>query len=336
MTDQVEDTAPVVDNSGDVSRVDLAGMFAAELASEEAPAKEQPQEQPERAEAQPDVPDEAIEEPDDDDEPAEASEDDEEQPQQAIKVPAGLTAEDQEQFKQLPPSLQQWMSERFSAQTADYTRKTQEVAERRKAYEQGYETLAHKMQAYDQILSRFTDQPLSPPDPALRETDYLAYEEQLSNYVTAKHRQELAMQERQKLAYEAQQHAKVEHNRWMGEQTQVLRQVAPHLVDGEKGFQARQEILKYGMELGASEERMHQLGALDIIVLEKAMKYDRAQKAAKTPRPASVPAPKVAAPSPSKTVRSSRQAKAIQRLDNAPTRDNLAAAFAAELASEGY
>ena len=53
----------------------------------------------------------------------------------AITAPQSMSAEDREAFYTLPPEAQKWVSDRDKEQQADYTKKTMEVAEQRKYYE---------------------------------------------------------------------------------------------------------------------------------------------------------------------------------------------------------
>jgi hypothetical protein len=53
----------------------------------------------------------------------------------AITAPQSMSAEDREAFYTLPPEAQKWVSDRDKEQQADYTKKTMEVAEHRKYYE---------------------------------------------------------------------------------------------------------------------------------------------------------------------------------------------------------
>lgn len=54
---------------------------------------------------------------------------------EAIQPPQSMSAKDREAFYALPPEQQQWISERVKQQEADYTKKTMELAEQRKAFD---------------------------------------------------------------------------------------------------------------------------------------------------------------------------------------------------------
>ena len=54
---------------------------------------------------------------------------------QITTAPQSMSAKDREAYYALPPESQQWISDRDREQQADYTKKTMEVAEQRKYYE---------------------------------------------------------------------------------------------------------------------------------------------------------------------------------------------------------
>jgi hypothetical protein len=73
---------------------------------------------------------------DDEEEDEEDEEDEEEDELGAIDLPTNWPAEVREHFAQLPPPLQHWLFDSNRRMTADYTRKTQEVAQVRQAYQE--------------------------------------------------------------------------------------------------------------------------------------------------------------------------------------------------------
>ena len=71
------------------------------------------------------------------DEPAEA---------QTITAPQSMSAKDREKFYALPPDQQAWITDRVKQQEADYTKKTMEIAEQRKAYDKLEQVIAPRRQ----------------------------------------------------------------------------------------------------------------------------------------------------------------------------------------------
>jgi len=65
---------------------------------------------------------------------------------QTTTAPQSMSAKDREAFYTLPPESQKWISDRVREQEADYTRKTMQVAEARKYYEQLEQAIAPRRQ----------------------------------------------------------------------------------------------------------------------------------------------------------------------------------------------
>lgn len=76
----------------------------------------------------------------------EATNSEESKPQEAIAPPQSMSAKDREAFHALPPEQQRWISERVKQQEADYTKKSMEIADQRKAYERLDQILAPRKQ----------------------------------------------------------------------------------------------------------------------------------------------------------------------------------------------
>lgn len=330
--------APAAPQAGNVTRDELASLFAAEIAAESAP--------PAAAKAEPEA---AVEEPQDE-APVEASEEisegvtedaepnsePEEVPAKTVSGPSGMSEADKAVFAQLPPELQAWVSKRESETRADYTRKTQEVAEHRKAVSAEREMLAGAMQQYDAILARFTDQEIAPPNPALRNSDPVAFEEQMAAYVHAKHTQEIAQKERAQNARQFKAMQEAQTREYIDQQERALEEMKSPLARSSKdSAKIRKEVFEYGVKSGIPPEVLKQASAIEMSLLHKARLYDAQQAAAKAVKTVPPAAPKVQAPGPAKAMgRPSNLAVAIRNLEANPTRESLAAAYAAQLRAE--
>lgn len=318
-----------------MSRDDLAGLFRAELEAERAPAKKIEPAAPEAAAPETESADSVAAEPTTETEqegaPAEPDPAD-----TAPAAPSGMSEADRAVFDALPPDAKAWIAKREAESRADYTKKTQAVAEMRKATEAVQAKVIGQLQQYDQLLSQFTTPVLAPPDPALRQQDPVAYEEALANYVHNKHLQEAAKVEQARVREEAQAHqAQAQHQYW-SEQAAKLRELAPELASNDsKGAQARRDVFAYAQQSGYSKEQLDGASALDMVTLWKAQRYDAAMKAKAQAKPVAAPAPKVMAPGPAKAGgRVNGVAAAVKNLTQNPTREALAAAYRAELAAE--
>lgn len=346
---EAENAAPVADvapapesapaeaparDTGPLKPDDLAGLFRAELEAEQASTKPQPVKAPVEAAPEPEsVPvEEAV--------TAEAEQQDgpatDPEPA-AINAPAGMSEADKAVFATLPPEAKAWIAKREAETRADYTRKTQAVAEQRKQVEAAQAQVLERLTQYDQVLSQFTTRAPVPPDPALRQTDPVAFEEQLAAYVHQKHVHEVATAEQARVRQERDAEAQRQMETYWQEQAQQLAQLAPELAAGTETARAqRRAVYDYGIKSGYSKEMMDRASALDMVTLWKAQRYDAAL-AAKTnaPKPTPPPAPKAQVPGPAKLGGTrSTVATAVRALSENPSRAALAAAYRAELAAE--
>lgn len=329
---------------GPVSSDQLAGLFAAELAAErgdeppkaeetptepEQPAEAPPQEEAPADESEP----EEGEETQEDAEPDDGAEEPTEDP--AIAAPQGMSEADKAEFAKLPPALQMFVNKRITEQQADYTRKTQQIAEQRKTYESGAAELQQRLQQYDQILSQFTTPQIAPPDPALRNSDPVGYEEALAGYVHQKHLQEVAAAEQQKVRSQAEELQRQQVQEFQRQEAQALAEMAPELADPKQGAGLRKAVYEYGLKSGYTPDQLTMASARDMVTLWKAQRYDAMQSAKGKVKVVPPSAPKAAKPGPAKAVgRPSNLTRAVQNLATNPSRDALAAAYMAELQSE--
>jgi hypothetical protein len=327
-----EAPAPTVDS--------IASLFEAEIVSERNPPKEV--EAPETKET---VSDDAADAPETDEDTAddavvEAEVDQDGEPDeapaiQAIEAPPGMSEADKAEFAKLPPSQRAWLAKRITDQTADYTRKTQDVAQRRKAVDGMAQEVMGRIQSYDAILAKFTDANIQPPDPSLRMTDPEAYDQALADFVHRRDLKEKATAERIRNAEEYKRVEAARKQEYWATEAQELARIAPELADGPKAKETRKAIFGFAQKLGYSPDELEMASAKDMVTLHKAMLYDAQQAAKKAVQVVPKPAPKVIKPgSASAGGRPSQLTSAVQVLKQNPTVDSLAAAFEAELKTE--
>jgi len=169
---------------------------------------------------------------------------------------------------------------------ADYTKKSQAVAEERKAVQAEYQAIqeakqlrdqyAQQLQVIEQMLSRGEE-----PENLdyLKETDPIGYAVKVA---------ELSQKEKQLSQVRAQQNqirAQQEQDRqqWMAnlvrQESEKLATALPDYVDPEKGESLRNSVRSYGKELGFSDEELASVvDSRHVITLYKAMQYDKLQK----------------------------------------------------------
>jgi len=318
---------------------DLASMFLKEIQEESAaaaPAAPEPTTAPVEVEAE--APDEVPETEAEQVEEAATQEqgDEAEAPidLSAIQAPSGMSDADKAEFAKLPEPMRQWLNKTATAATADYTRKSQEIAEKRKRYDAALDTVTHRLSALDQTLESIVGNRIEPPDPGLRLTDPEAYDAALANYNYSRHAQEVAEKKRAEVQKELEAVYQHRTQQFLAEQDQILREAAPELYT-EKGPAIRRQIAEFAMKTGYSKQELDAASAKDVLTLWKAQQFDALQAAKKAVKPVAQAAPKTVKPGPAKAVgRPTQIVSAIKNFDASPSRSTLADMYLAEIQSE--
>jgi len=170
---------------------------------------------------------------------------------------------------------------------ADYTKKTQEVAEQRKAVEaeqqaiieakQVRDTYAQRLQAIEQFLTGNED---SPQDLAeMKENDPIGYAVKVAELTEKKEQLAQVRAEQQRLAQQQQAEQQQYMAKHVQQEAQKLSQVLPEFSDPTKGEQIRNEIRNYGKSIGFTDQELSQVyDSRHVLTLHKAMMYDKLQK----------------------------------------------------------
>jgi len=170
---------------------------------------------------------------------------------------------------------------------ADYTKKTQEVAEQRKAVEaerraveeakQVRDTYAQRLQAIEQFLTSGED---SPEDLAtMKENDPIGYAVKVAELTEKKEQLAQVRAEQQRLAQQQQAEQQQSMAQMVQQEATKLSQVLPEFSDPTKGEQLRSEIRNYGKSVGFSDAELSQVyDSRHVLMLHKAMQYDKLQK----------------------------------------------------------
>jgi ubiquitin len=170
---------------------------------------------------------------------------------------------------------------------ADYTKKTQEVAEQRKAVEaeakaveeakQVRDTYAQRLQAIEQFLTSGED---SPEDlAAMKENDPIGYAVKVAEMTEKKEQLTQVRAEQQRLAQQQQAERQQNMAKFVQEEATKLSQVLPEFSDPTKGEQIRNEIRNYGKNVGFTDNELAQVyDSRHVLILHKAMMYDKLQK----------------------------------------------------------
>lgn len=170
---------------------------------------------------------------------------------------------------------------------ADYTKKTQEVAEQRKAVEaeqqaiqeakQVRDTYAQRLQAIEQFLTGNQD---SPEDlAAMKENDPIGYAVKVAEATEKKEQLAQVKAEQDRLAQQQQAEQQQQMAKFVQQEATKLSQVLPEFSDPAKGEQIRNEIRNYGKSVGFTDNELAQVyDSRHVLILHKAMQYDKLQK----------------------------------------------------------
>jgi hypothetical protein len=251
------------------------GLMNTPANSEEQLAGEQETEQAEAQEAEPQT---EVEETEVDEGSEEEQEDDgqeeEEQPRYKVKA-AGeekeVTLDDLIKGYQLG---------------ADYTKKTTEVAEQRKAVEAERQAIEEAKYARDlyaqrlQAMEQFIVEQVPQEDLAsLKENDPIGYAVKVAELSEKKEQLQAIRAEQERIAHMQQSEQAQAMQQRVAQEAQKLTQVLPEFSDPTKGDNLRKEIRAYGQSLGFTDQELSSVyDSRHVVTLHKAMMYDKLQK----------------------------------------------------------
>jgi hypothetical protein len=170
---------------------------------------------------------------------------------------------------------------------ADYTKKTQELAELRKTNEAEAHAIQESKKVRDDYAQRLKaiEQFLSEGDTVedlarLKENDPIGYAVKVAEQTEKKEQLQLVRAEQERIAREQQAEYAQAMQRYVQDESKKLAQVLPEFSDKAKGEQLRNEIRNYGKSVGFTDQELAQVyDSRHVITLHKAMMYDKLQKA---------------------------------------------------------
>lgn len=164
---------------------------------------------------------------------------------------------------------------------ADYTRKTQKLAEERKLVESEFQQVRGEREQYSQILGQLQQklQEFEPPEPdwnRLEVEDPTEYARQWTSF-QRKNQQKYAVQaEQMRLNQLWQVEQQKQLQKEMASQVILLKEKIPEWSSPEKAKVEGKALMEYGQNLGFSEQEMGTItDAKALLVLHKAWKYDQ-------------------------------------------------------------
>lgn len=237
----------------------------------------------EEAKAQPEAPEQVIEETIEQVEIQEDMEDDtqeyeepEEEPTPTYRVKVGK--------EEVEVPLDELL--KGYSRTADYTKKTQEVAEARKAVESERQKIDEASRLRDQYAERLSviEQMLNQTEKAedlsaLKETDPIGYAVRVAEQAEREKQLTAVRAERQRLAQQQQAEQSERLKAHLASEAAKLRDAIPEISDEVKGEVVKREIREFAKSIGFSDQELAQVyDSRAVLTLYKAMQYDKLQK----------------------------------------------------------
>lgn len=273
----------------------LSGVSDEAPEAEEIVEDEDNEQEDDEIDAEADVQADADEEGDDpeEDPDADEEEDDDEPAEPAIEAPQFLDEKMRADWSKLPREAQEMVLAHDKSLVADYTRKTQEVAAERKQVQAQRSQLDQIVSRYDEVLPEAEQkarewQELNWVDLKANTTadQYLAYQAQAQQDIqkAVQIRNQRSQAEVESLNVHVQtEHAKLQ---------EIARaQNAVELIQPEKAQAVTTELLNYVRSHGYQDDEIKYIGAQDMVMAYKAMKYDQMLANRKNPKPALTPKP---------------------------------------------
>jgi hypothetical protein len=186
---------------------------------------------------------------------------------------------------------------------ADYTRKSQVLAEQRKQADEELAATQQERQRYLSQLEQFNTQADSKINELkstdwtkLKEEDPTEYMLKRDQYRELQENKRTVEEEQKNLQYKSQQEQQAKWQEELGRQQEIMAQRLPEWNDPTKGAKLKQDIKSFAVKTGFSEQEVDSLiDARSVDVLHKAMLYDNLL-AAKISNKKSKVVPKVTRP----------------------------------------
>ena len=165
---------------------------------------------------------------------------------------------------------------------ADYTRKSQVLAEQRKKMDEELAATQQERQQYQSQLEQFNLQADSKLEEfksvdwiKLKEEDPMEYALKRDQYRELQENKRLVAEEQQNLAQKQQEEMRTKWNEELAKQKEIMAQRLPEWNDPEKGPKLKQNIKSFALKKGFTEQEVDSLiDARSVDVLHKAMMYE--------------------------------------------------------------
>lgn len=164
---------------------------------------------------------------------------------------------------------------------ADYTRKTQKLAEERRMVESEFQQVRGEREQYAQILGQLQQklQEFEPAEPdwnALEANDPMEYARQWTTHQRRIQQQTAIQQEQQRLSALKQEEFQKQMQSALAREKEKLKEYIPEWKSPEKAKAEGKALIEYGQKLGFSEQELGQItDSRALAALHKAWKYDQ-------------------------------------------------------------
>jgi hypothetical protein len=229
------------------------------------------------------TPDEEVEEESDEDEPETTDEDDESDDQVEVeeRKTFRVKANGEEKDVTLSELVEGYQK------GSDYTKKSQALAEDRKKVEAEAHAVNEAMQMREQYAQRLSQvQQLlqeSKNDGVdlaeLKENDPIQYAIKVAEQTETNKKLQLLQQEQQRLAVSQQQQVAQHQAKVVAHESQMLSEKVKEFSDPKKAEQIKNDIRSFGKSIGFTDDELANVyDHRHVIVMQKAMAYDKLQK----------------------------------------------------------
>ena len=164
---------------------------------------------------------------------------------------------------------------------ADYTRKTQKLAEERKLVESEFQQVRVEREQYSQVLGQLQQklQEFEPQEPdwnRLEVEDPTEYARQWTSH-QRRQQQRYAVQAEQERVNQMRQAENQKHiQNVLAQETAILKEKIPEWSSPEKAKAEGKALLEYGQNLGFTEQELNSISdSRALLALHKAWKYDQ-------------------------------------------------------------
>jgi hypothetical protein len=164
---------------------------------------------------------------------------------------------------------------------ADYTRKTQKLAEERKLVESEFQQVRGEREQYAQVLGQLQHKlrEFEPPEPDWNRLEFEDPTEYARQWTSHQRRQQQkfavqAEQSRLQQLYQVESQKQIQNV--LAQETAVLKEKIPEWNSPEKAKAEGKALLEYGQNLGFTEQELNSISdSRALLALHKAWKYDQ-------------------------------------------------------------